>query len=173
MRMSSRFILSPRSPVSPFPRVTTPSAVISPAETSLSNRGAIAKQTKSSYQTLADKLKNAHWDSKEEKQADVANESDKQPPGSLLWMKYKLIKTGVSVTVVEPGDGSFRREHQDAIEMQELAHPDGRGGLARPGSARQGGKAVTLDAVSNVLTGGELVWLIWAHCSSAYRCWAT
>eukprot|EP01043_Picozoa_sp_COSAG02_P037561 COSAG02_NODE_2829_length_7940_cov_4.817243_6_plen_831_part_01 len=109
MRTSSRFVLSPRSPLSPFPKVTTPSAV-SPAETSLSSlpRGVTAQQTKSSYQTLADKLKNAHWDSKEEKQADVTNESNKQPPGSLLWMKYALVKTGISVSFVESGDDTAR-----------------------------------------------------------------
>eukprot|EP01043_Picozoa_sp_COSAG02_P022646 COSAG02_NODE_1183_length_14014_cov_4.551707_6_plen_1393_part_00 len=109
MRMSSRFVLSPRSPLSPFPKVTTPSAV-SPEETSVSSlpRGTTAQQTKSSYQTLADKLKNAHWDSKEEKIADVTNESNKQPPGSLLWMKYALVKAGTSVSFIEPGDDTSR-----------------------------------------------------------------
>lgn len=108
MRMSSRSALSPRTPVSPFLKISTPSAVVSPAEKSFTNRGTTAQQTKSSYQTLADKLKNAHWDSKEEKQADVTNDSNKQPPGSLLWMKYKLVKKGITVTFVEPGDDKPR-----------------------------------------------------------------
>lgn len=108
MRMSSRFMLSPRSPRSPFPRITTPSAVVSPVGGASPVRSVQPQQTKSSYQTLADKLKNAHQDSKEEKEADVANEINKQPQGSLLWMKYKLVKRGTSVSFVEPGDDKSR-----------------------------------------------------------------
>ena len=108
IRMSSRFVLSPHSPRfsprSPFPRVSTPSAVISPAGPLSPIKKVKPRQTRSSYQTLADKLKNDILDRKEEKQVDVAIELNKQPLGSLLWMKYKLEKKGTSISFVEPGD---------------------------------------------------------------------
>ena len=97
MRMSSRFVLSPRSPRSPFP-FNSP-GLVSPLPASPI---APARATRSSYQTLADKLKNSHGTRKEEKQAGVAIELGQQPHGTLLWMKYKLVTKRTVISCVEP-----------------------------------------------------------------------
>jgi hypothetical protein len=96
-RMSSRFVLSPRSPRSPFPLIGSPS-VVSPAPSTSANPG---RDALSSYKTLANKLKNSYWNRKAENKAGVAVEINKQPVNSLLWFKYRLIAEETSVTIIE------------------------------------------------------------------------
>ena len=97
MRMSSRFVLSPNSPRSPFPWISSPS-VVSPSPSPSTQ---VARPPRSSYRTLAEKLKSTHWHRKVEKKADMALEINRQPAGSLLWFKYRLVSERTPIICVQ------------------------------------------------------------------------